>query len=67
MVEYKPEGQGQCRGPERRRNCGPPRPAVLFLESTALAFDHDHRLRFELCGRTAYMPYEECADGAGTS
>lgn len=34
------------------------------LQSTALAFDTNNRLRFELCGFKAYMPYEECLDAA---
>lgn len=34
------------------------------LQSTALAFDTSHRLRFSLCGRRAYMPFEECLDPA---
>ena len=32
--------------------------------STALAFDTNRRLRFELCGHHAYMPFEECLDTA---
>ena len=32
------------------------------LQSTALAYDTNRRLRFELCGCKAYMPYEECLD-----
>lgn len=34
------------------------------LQSTALAFDTNRRLRFELCGHHAYMPFEECLDTA---
>ena len=34
------------------------------LQSTALAFDTCRRLRFSLCGRRAYMPFEECLDPA---
>lgn len=67
MVEYKPEGQGRCAADLSEEELRAAAASDAILESTALAFDHDHRLRFELCGRTAYMPYEECADGAGTS
>ena len=35
-----------------------------ILQATALAFDTNRRLRFELCGHRAYMPYEECLDVA---
>ena len=35
-----------------------------MLQSTALAFDTNRRLRFELCGHHAYMPFEECLDTA---
>ena len=66
MVEYKPEGQGRCAADLSEDELRAAAAGGLILESTALAFDHDRRLRFELAGRTAYMPYEECADGAGT-
>lgn len=67
MVEYKPEGQGRRAADLSEEELRAAAASGTILECTALAFDHDHRLRFELCGRTAYMPYEECADGAGTS
>lgn len=35
-----------------------------LLQSTALAFDNERRLRFELAGMPGLMPFEECADGA---
>lgn len=35
-----------------------------LLQSTALAFDNQRRLRFELAGLPGLMPFEECADGA---
>ena len=34
-----------------------------ILQSTALAFDNDHQLRFLLGGQPTVMPYAECADG----
>ena len=33
-----------------------------ILQATALAFDTERRLRFELGGQRAYMPFEECVD-----
>ena len=39
-------------------------PPGEVLQSTALAFDTNRRLRFELCGHHAYMPFEECLDTA---
>ena len=56
MVEYKPEGQGRCAADLSEEELRAAAASGAILESTALAFDHDHRLRFELCGRTAYMP-----------
>lgn len=35
-----------------------------ILQSTALAFDTNRQLRFELGGAKAVMPFEMCADGA---
>lgn len=66
MVEYKPEGQGRPAGQLTDEELRAAMVNGELLESTALAFDHKHRLRFEIGGRPAYMPYEECADGAGT-
>ena len=36
-----------------------------ILQSTALAFDTQRQLRFELGGCRAVMPFGQCADGAG--
>ena len=33
-----------------------------ILQSTALAYDTERRLRFELCGQRGYMPHDECLD-----
>ena len=35
-----------------------------LLQSTALAFDNERRLRFQLAGLPGLMPFAECADGA---
>lgn len=37
-----------------------------ILQSTALAFDTERQLRFELNGVRAVMPFAQCADGADT-
>ena len=37
-----------------------------ILQSTALAFDTQRQLRFELSGCRAVMPFGQCADGADT-
>ncbi len=37
-----------------------------ILQSTALAFDTERQLRFELNGVRAVMPFAQCADGAET-
>ena len=37
-----------------------------ILQSTALAFDTQRQLRFELGGVRAVMPFAQCADGADT-
>ena len=36
-----------------------------ILQSTALAFDTQRQLRFELGGVRGVMPFAQCADGAG--
>ena len=62
MLEYRAEGL--CRNANRLTGeelarCLQTREV---LQSTALAFDTSRRLRFALCGRRAYMPFEECVD-----
>ena len=37
-----------------------------ILQSTALAFDTQRQLRFELGGIRGVMPFAQCAEGAGT-
>ena len=65
MVEYTPEGKGRD-----ARHLSEAQLAEAFadgsiLESTALAYDRERQLVFELAGRPARMPHDECAAGAG--
>lgn len=64
MLDYRAEGL--CRNASRLRREELERcmAAGEVLQGTALAFDTSRRLRFELCGRRAYMPFEECVDAA---
>lgn len=62
MLEYRAEGL--CRNAnqltqEELERC---RQTGEVLQSTALAFDTARRLRFEICGKRAVMPFEECVD-----
>lgn len=64
MLEYRAEGL--CRNAnhlskEELNRCIA---TGEILQSTALAYDTEHRLRFELCGQRAYMPHDECLDVA---
>ena len=64
MLEYRAEGL--CRNAnhlskEELNRCIA---TGEILQSTALAYDNEHRLRFELCGQRAYMPHDECLDVA---
>ena len=64
MLEFYAEGL--CRPAQGltledlRASCA----AGEILQSTALAFDVQHRLRFCLAGHTALMPFDCCAEGA---
>ena len=64
MLEYRAEGL--CRNAnhlskEELNRC---MATGEILQSTALAYDNEHRLRFELCGQRGYMPHDECLDVA---
>ena len=64
MVEYTPEGKGRD---ARRMTESQLAEAFVdgsILESTALAYDRERQLVFELAGRPARMPHDECAAGA---
>mgnify|MGYP002733093358 CR=1 FL=1 len=62
MLEFRAEGL--CRNANRLRQEELEHCIATgeVLQSTALAFDNNRQLRFELCGHHAYMPYEECLD-----
>lgn len=62
MLEYRAEGL--CRNADQlcREELDRCIATGEVLQSTALAFDTSRRLRFDLCGCRAYMPYEECVD-----
>ena len=64
MLEYRAEGL--CRNANHLRRDELERCIATgeVLQSTALAFDNERRLRFELAGMPGLMPFEECADGA---
>lgn len=64
MLEYRAEGL--CRNantltPEEWERC---MAAGEVLQSTALAYDTDRCLRFEIAGHRARMPFAECVDTA---
>ena len=64
MLEYRAEGL--CRNAnhlskEELNHCIT---TGEILQSTALAYDTERRLRFELCGRRGYMAHNDCLDVA---
>ena len=62
MLEYRAEGLCRNASHLRREELDHCIAAGEVLQSTALAFDTNRRLRFELCGHHAYTPFEECLD-----
>lgn len=62
MLEYRAEGLCRNANHLTREELDRCIATAEVLQSTALAFDTNRRLRFELCGRRAYMPFEECLD-----
>lgn len=62
MLDYRAEGL--CRNANQlcREELERCLASGEVLQSTALAFDTNRRLRFDLCGQRGYMPYEECLD-----
>ena len=64
MLEYRAEGLCRNASHLRREELDHCIATGEVLQSTALAFDTNRRLRFELCGHHAYMPFEECLDTA---
>ena len=64
MLEYRAEGLCRSANHMRREELNRCIATAEGLQSTALAFDTNRRLRFELGGVRGYMPYEECVDTA---
>ena len=62
MLEYRAEGLCRSANHMRREELNRCIATAEVLQSTALAFDTNRRLRFELGGVRGYMPYEECVD-----
>lgn len=65
MMDYKPEGLGVKADKLTAKQLQAAVENGTVLESTALAFDCQKRLRLEFSGNTFYIPYEECAKGVG--
>ena len=64
MQNYRTEGNYRCAS---RLTSAELRAAMAgreILQATALAFDTQRQLRFELGGIRAVMPFDQCADGA---
>ncbi|MGN0984436.1 MAG: S1 RNA-binding domain-containing protein, partial [Gemmiger sp.] len=64
MLEYRAEGLCRNANHLRREDLYRCISTGEVLQSTALAFDTNRRLRFELDGIRGYMPFEECVDTA---
>ena len=64
MLEYRAEGLCRNANHLRREDLYHCITTGEVLQSTALAYDTERRLRFELGGQRAYMPFEECVDVA---
>ena len=64
MLEYRAEGLCRNANHLRREELYHCITTGEVLQSTALAYDTERRLRFELSGQRAYMPFEECVDVA---
>lgn len=62
MLDYRAEGLCRNAGHLRKEELDHCILTGEVLQSTALAFDTNRRLRFELCNTRAYMPYEQCVD-----
>lgn len=66
MQAYRTEGNYRCAA---RLTAAELRAAMAnreILQATALAFDTQRQLRFEIGGVKAVMPFAQCADGAET-
>ena len=66
MLEYRAEGLCRNANHLSREELSRCIAGGEVLQSTALAYDTERRLRFELGGVKAVMPFAQCADGAET-
>ena len=64
MLEYRAEGLCRNANHLTRAELNHCIGTGEILQSTALAYDTSHRLRFELGGQRGYMPHDECLDTA---
>lgn len=64
MLEYRAEGLCRNANHLSREELNRCMASGEILQSTALAYDTERRLRFELCGQRGYMLHEECLDVA---
>ena len=64
MLEYRAEGLCRNANHLTRAELNHCISTGEILQSTALAYDTSHRLRFELGGQRGYMPHDECLDTA---
>ena len=62
MLEYRAEGLCRNANHLTRAELNHCISTGEILQSTALAYDTSHRLRFELGGQRGYMPHDECLD-----
>ena len=62
MLEYRAEGLCRNANHLSREDLNRCIATGEILQSTALAYDTEHRLRFELGGQRGYMPFTECLD-----
>ena len=62
MLEYRAEGLCRNANHLSREDLNRCIATGEILQSTALAYDTEHRLRFELGRQRGYMPFTECLD-----
>ena len=64
MLEYRAEGLCHNANHLSREELSRCMASGEVLQSTALAYDTGHRLRFELGGLRGIMPFADCVDAA---
>ena len=64
MLEYRAEGLCRTANHLNREELSRCIAGGEVLQSTALAYDTGHRLRFELGGLRGIMPFADCVDAA---